>query len=450
MSLGMQKSLKSTALALLCGGGLLAGTVHAGAEVNFKGKTIDVIMGSAAGGGTDGTTRLVGNFLEKHLPGHPTMRYRNIPGGHGTKGLNYFAKAKPDGLTWAGGSSSHTDPNALQKDVVEYNPTKFNFFGGVSRGGSIVFIRKEKLANLADKSKPPVIVGVLDGNRSWEQMITFGAEMLNWNVRFVVGYPGTSFLLLAVRRGETDMMGTSNLQLLKEMFDSGQAVGVAQLGGGNMAGDPIEARTNFEKIPTFNTLVEGKGTGIGRKAFDFWTALNDIDKWYALPPGVPKEIVDAYRDAWAKMVKDPEFIRLGKLQFSEDFEPVPGQKQQDMVMKTAYPEREITAYMEQMKAKYGLPTEALSDEELAAIAKAKGLDKADVPAVKAKLTAVGNGGRDIEFSVNGTTKKLEISSSRTNVTIAGQKVPRGELKAGMECSIEFIGDSKDANGVKCN
>jgi hypothetical protein len=60
-------------------------------------------------------------------------------------------------------------------------------------------------------------VGVIDGNRSWEQMINFGAEWLNWNVRFVVGYPGTSFMVLAIRRGETDMMGTSNWQLLKEM-----------------------------------------------------------------------------------------------------------------------------------------------------------------------------------------------------------------------------------------
>ena len=40
------------------GSALLAGTGHAGAQVCFKGKTIDVIMGSAAGGGTDGTTRV--------------------------------------------------------------------------------------------------------------------------------------------------------------------------------------------------------------------------------------------------------------------------------------------------------------------------------------------------------------------------------------------------------
>ena len=446
----LQDSLKTVALTLLCGGAMLAAAGSAAAEVSFKGKTIDVIMGSAPGGGTDGTTRLVGTFLEKYLPGRPTMRYRNIPGGHGTKGLNYFAKVKGDGLTWAGGSSSHVDPNALTKDVIEYNPTKFNYFGGVSRGGSIVFIRKEKLANLTDKSKPPVVAGVIDGNRSWEQMITFGAEMLNWNVRFVVGYPGTSFLLLAVRRGETDMMGTSNLSLLKEMFDTGQAVGLAQLGGGTMEGEAVEVRSNYDKIPTFEKLVEGKGTPADRRAFEFWSALNDIDKWYALPPGTSKEVVEAYREAWAKIVKDPDFVRMGKLQFSEDFAPIPGAKQQEMVEKTAYPDKDVVNYMEQLKAKYGLPAEALSDEQLAALAKSKGLDKADIPAVKAKLSAVGDGGRDITFSAGGATKKVEVSSSRTVVVIGGQKAARSDLKPGMECSIEMTGDAKEANGVKCN
>jgi len=445
----LRKSKTNVMLALLCGAAMLAGMAGADAEVTFKGKTIDVIIGSTPGGGTDGTTRLVGTFLEKYLPGNPTMRYRNIPGGHGAKGLNHFAKAKPDGLTWAGGSSSHTDPSALTKSVVEYDPTKFFYFGGVSRGGSIVFIRKEKLAALTDKSKPPVVIGVLDGNRSWEQMITWGAELLNWNVRFVVGYPGTSFMLLAVRRGETDMMGTSNLSLLKEMFATGDFVGVAQLGGGNLNDANIEARTNFEKIPTFPSLVKGKTSGVTAGAFDFWTALNDIDKWYGLPPGTPQEIVNAYREAWAKVVKDPEFLRMGKLQFSDDFMPVLGTAQQDMIQKTAYPAKEITAYMDQLKAKHGLPTEPLTDEELAALAKSKGFDKMEVPAVKTKLTAVNNEGREIEFPVKGANQKLDVSSSRTNVTIAGQKADRGTLKAGMECAIEYSEGSTQADKITC-
>src|ERR1700754_839772 len=130
-----------TTLALL--GGALLAPGEANAEVNFKGKTIEVLLGSAPGGGTDGTTRLVGSFLEKYLPGQPNMRYRNLPGGHGAKALNHFMKVKPDGLTWAGGSSAHVDPNALRKSATEYNPTKFGYFGGVQRGGSVVFMRSE-------------------------------------------------------------------------------------------------------------------------------------------------------------------------------------------------------------------------------------------------------------------------------------------------------------------
>ena len=74
------KSLTRAAVALLYGSYLLGAPGAAQAEVSFKGKTIDVMLGSPAGGGTDGTTRLVGSFLEKYLPGNPSMRYRNVPG----------------------------------------------------------------------------------------------------------------------------------------------------------------------------------------------------------------------------------------------------------------------------------------------------------------------------------------------------------------------------------
>ena len=446
----LRKSLMKAALGVAGGFALMALPATASAEVSFKGKTIDALIGSTPGGGTDGTTRLVGTFLEKYLPGTPRMRYRNIPGGHGAKALNYFVdkKVNPDGTTWAGGSSAHIDPGALRKSVVEYDPTKFQYIGGISRGGSIIFIRKDKLANLADRSKPPVVVGMLDGNRSWEQLITWGKDVLGWNVRFVVGYPGTSFLLLAIRRGETHMMGTSNRALLEEMFATGEYVGVAQLGG-DITATEVTQRSAFPTIPTFPSLVAGKLSGLQAETFEFWSKLNELDKWYALPPGTPKEIVDAYRAAWAKLVKDPDFIKQGKLQFSDDFEPVTGEAMADAVSKTSYPKPELTAYMEQLQVKHGLPAAPLTDEELAALAKQKGLASADVPKVQAALTEVGNGGRDVQFKVGSDTHKVDVSSSRTKVSIGGQNAARADLKAGMKCSIEYPGNGKEAQAIAC-
>jgi tripartite-type tricarboxylate transporter receptor subunit TctC len=446
----LRKGVTKAALGVAGGLALLALPAQVSAEVSFSGKTIDALIGSTPGGGTDGTTRLVGSFLEKYLPGNPRIRYRNIPGGHGAKALNYFVdkKVKADGTTWVGGSSSHIDPASLRKSVVEYNPTKFHFIGGISRGGSIIFIRKDKLANLTDPSKPPVVVGVLDGNRSWEQLITWGKDILGWNVRFVVGYPGTSFLLLAIRRGETHMMGTSNRALLEEMFATGDYVGVTQLGGDITAAE-VSQRTAFKHIPTFPTLVAGKLSGLQAETFEFWTKLNELDKWYALPPGTPQAIVDTYRAAWSRLVQDPEFIRLGKLQFSDDFEPVSGQAMADAVSKTSYPRPELTAYIEQLQVKHGLPAVPLTDEELAALAKQQGLASPDVPKVQAALAEVGNGGRDVQFKVGNDTHKVDVSSSRTKVKIGGQSAARADLKAGMKCTIEYPGDGKEAQAITC-
>ena len=149
-------------------------------------------------------------------------------------------------------------PIRCARAVVEYDPTKFQIFGGVQRGGSVVFMRTDHKANLTDKSKPPVVVGVIDGDRSWEQMITWGAELLGWNVRFVVGYPGSAMMLLSIRRGETHMMGTSNLFILRDMFKTGEFVGVAQLGGGASMGDDIESALRVRHHPDLQHDDAGK------------------------------------------------------------------------------------------------------------------------------------------------------------------------------------------------
>ena len=83
------------------------------------------------------------------------------------------------------------------------------------------------------------------------------------------------------------------------------------------------------------------------------------------------------------------------------------------------------------------------------MAKEKGLDKAEVPSVQAVLQVVGESGREIEFVLDGNARKMRVSSSRTKVSIAGQKAARADLKPGMDCAIEFIGDAKEANGIAC-
>ena len=274
----------------------------------------------------------------------------------------------------------------------------------------------------------------------------WGADVLKWNIKFVIGYPGTSHLLMAMRRGEIDMMGTSNMGQVQEFFRTGNYVGVAQRGEA-APGDAVVARAAYPDIPVFTQMMAGKTTGIEKESFGFWAMLDRLDKWYALPPSSGAETLAAYRQAYQSTVQDPEFLRNAQLQFSDGFNPERGEDIKRMVSTTAYPKKELTDYIERMKVRHGLPAHPLSEEELAQLAKDKGLDK--MPAIMARLDDVGNGGRAVTFKVNGQEQTAEISSGRTAITIAGQKADRAALKPGMNCDISYPGDKQEAMAITC-
>ncbi len=79
--------------------GLVASQAAAQTGADFyKGKTINYIVASAAGGGYDLYGRLVAEFMQKHLPG-TTIIVKNVPGAGHLVGANTLYASKPDGLT---------------------------------------------------------------------------------------------------------------------------------------------------------------------------------------------------------------------------------------------------------------------------------------------------------------------------------------------------------------
>lgn len=414
-------------------------------EVSFSDKRLNAIIGATAGGGTDLTTRLVGRFMEKYLPGNPRVLYRNMPAGNGVTATNYFAnEAARDGTYWMGGGNAYIDAQVLRQAIVKYDPRTFHFIGGVARGGSVVSIRQEKLTNLTDRSRTPVVVGTGDGTGTWEELLCWGAEFLGWNIRFVVGYPGTSAMVLALRRGEIDSIGTSNLSMLAGLREQGVFKEFVQIG--EIRGGKVVPRGYAPEVPTMNGLLDGKLTGVARAAFTYWTDSNQLDKWYALPPGTPAPVVAAYRAAFEKIFTDPEFIKAGQNQISPDFGHQTAEEVARLVRDTSYPSVDVTAYTHQLRVRHGLPGAPLSEAELARLAAklvGEGL-KATAP-----LSDVQNGGRVVVFQAAGADHKGNVSSTNTKVTIAGATAARADLKAGMVCDIAYSGDGGEVTAIAC-
>src|SRR5262249_35370683 len=139
---------------------------------------------------------------------------------------------------------------------------------------------------------------------------------LGWNTKWVVGYRGTNDLTVALDRGEIDMTATGTVPLVQKMLGTGKFKILAQ--------SVMLEHGKFVKRPDFGDapIIANDMTGnikdpVAEKGFEYWIALNMMDKWLALPPGTPKPIVDAYRKAFEDMAKDPEYIQRGS-----DYTPV--------------------------------------------------------------------------------------------------------------------------------
>jgi tripartite-type tricarboxylate transporter receptor subunit TctC len=289
----------------------------------FHGKTVTMVIGYAAGGGTDTFGRLTAGFLQRYLPGAPTVIVRNVPGADGVTAMNYFVEqVAADGYSIAMNASTTADPLNWRKPQARFDPTKFAVIGGAGRGGVLLVISKDAEKRLHDKQAAPVMMGSLSGlPRSGMQMTAWGIEYLDWNAKWVVGYRGTSELMVALERGEIDMTSTGNLFHVQKLLATGRFKVLAQTG--MLKGGARIPRPEFADVPMIDTALAGHiGDPLMRKAFDYWSANSSIDKWSALPPNPPKAMLEAYREAYGRMMQDADFVERGR-KMSDDFEPWP-------------------------------------------------------------------------------------------------------------------------------
>jgi tripartite-type tricarboxylate transporter receptor subunit TctC len=326
-----------------------AAQLFAAEQPYYEGKTLRILVSSGPGGGTDTAARLVSRHIAKYIPGNPKVLVQNMPGGGGTIANNYFAsEVKPDGLTILQDSSSGIGNFVRGGPTIKYDPRKFKIIGGVARPGSILMVRKEAYPRFTDKSAKPAVVGDTDGIRSWVAMTVWGAEYLGWNLRWVYGYPGSRELQLAIRQGEIDVWATANAKLIKDLQREGIVQGVAA--------EENQRREDFPDVPSFIEMLGGKKpTGLAWQAYLGWAGSPDLDKFVVAPEGTPDHLVKVLRDAFAKLMKDPEVDKEGDKFFGEGWKPHSAERIEGAIREETSIPKEAKDFIAKMRQKYGLP-----------------------------------------------------------------------------------------------
>src|ERR671918_985394 len=132
----------------------------------FQGKTVAIIQGRDPGGTGDLRVKALFPFLQKYIPGNPTIVSEYMPGGGSRKAANHiFRTARPDGLTIGNFSSAMVSLAVLGESGVLYDIDKFHYLGSPYSTYHAVFISR-KQAGFSSIEKLRAASGIKVGAQS--------------------------------------------------------------------------------------------------------------------------------------------------------------------------------------------------------------------------------------------------------------------------------------------
>ena len=90
----------------------------------YRGKTIEILIGGAVGGGYDLAGRTVANHMGRHIPGNPGIVVRNMPGATSLIMTNQlYNVAKRDGTVIGMPTHQHSARAAAEADLARRRAT---------------------------------------------------------------------------------------------------------------------------------------------------------------------------------------------------------------------------------------------------------------------------------------------------------------------------------------
>lgn len=307
-----------------------ANTIQAGsAEQSFyKGKTIRLIVGFAAGGGFDAYARAIARNLSRHIPGNPTVIVDNMTGAGSRIAANYLYKAPPDGLIIGNFIGSLVLQQIMGDKNVEFDGRKFEWLGAPVQDETVCALTKASGINSLDDwfaAKKPVKLGgeAPGANDSDTPRILKAA--LGLPIQLIEGFKGTSNIRIAAEAGEVDG-GCWTWASIRTTWSKGLESGLVK---------PI-IQINPQKaadIPNVPNAIDYAKTAEGRVLIESGVhAPSAILRAYALAPGTPKERINTLRNAFNATMKDPEFVaEMNKSKL--EINPLTGAEMESVVKK---------------------------------------------------------------------------------------------------------------------
>jgi tripartite-type tricarboxylate transporter receptor subunit TctC len=378
----------------------------------FKGKTVTYIVATAPGGGYDLYGRLIADYMQKYLPGS-TFVVKNVPGAGHLVGTNTIYASKADGLTIGTFNTGLIYSQLIGRDGVRFDLTKMSWIGKAAADPRVITIGTQSpimsYKDLMAQKEPVNFSTAGVGGAAYVETVML-TNALKLPVKVQSGYNGSDDPI-AIRRGE--IAGTLASRSSWEVFvANGYGRFIAQIGGSQKDVPQLNDMITDEKGKSLIALIQTQG---------------DISRLTAGPPGIPPDRLEALRKAYRLSMEDKE-LQAKAIKLERPIDAAYGDDVLRMVKAALNQTPETIALLKQT---LDAPAEAAAPATKGAVAEWDG---------RSKIVLKLDGGKTFE---------AEVSGSRTDITVAGQKSARENIKAGMTCSIDGPSGG-EAKSINCN
>lgn len=304
----IRRQLLGAGVAALAGGAaMLAGPAQADAVGDFyKGKTVTILIGHPPGGSYDLYAQLAAAHIGRFIPGNPNVVVEHRPGGGGGKAAVYFFnKAPKDGTVIALLPESLANTQMIDPKRGRWDMRNAEYIGSFSDANSAWGIRADAPAkSIKEMMKTPINSGCTGRTSPSGQSPRIAKNLGGLKINMICGYAGSGPFMLALQRGEVDMIVMAWLTWNAKLSDevkAGKFKIVAQTGA--------ERSTEIPDVPLIQELVEAPDA---KKALEFMATTDAIGRALLTLPGTPKDRLEAMRAGFDKLVKDPTFLADAK------------------------------------------------------------------------------------------------------------------------------------------
>jgi tripartite-type tricarboxylate transporter receptor subunit TctC len=286
----------------------------------YRGKTLNLLIGSGVGGGVDQVARAVARHLGRHVPGNPTVVPRNMGGAGGLQVLNYVQSVAPkDGTTIGIVLPSLVFDPLFTGKAEGYDPLKLRWLGGPARYASVAMAwnAATPVRTAGDLLTYELVVGAASAASTSASDAYVMRNIVGFKYRVVTGYPSGADIDLAMQRGETQGRAniawygikTRNAEWLRE----GKISLLYQMG--------LKKHSDIPSgVPLSLDLTR---TPADRRVLELKFSAYDVGYAFMAPPQTPLERVAALRAAMTATVNDPSY-RADAMREHLEIDPVAG------------------------------------------------------------------------------------------------------------------------------